>query len=155
MHLTIAFVPLLLLASGCSAIAGQPQLNLPVEWITVDSTDGPRRFKVQVATKWSQQEKGLMFRKAMPPDEGMLFDFHQPSMQSFWMKNTFIPLDILFIRGDGTISSIASNTKPLSLKSIRSPEPVRAVLEINGGRAAALKIREGGKVHSAIFSGGS
>jgi uncharacterized membrane protein (UPF0127 family) len=72
---------------------------------------------------------------------------------SFWMKNTLIPLDILFIRADGTVSTIAANAKPLSLKSIKSAEPVQAVLEINGGRAAALQIREGAKVHSTIFQG--
>jgi uncharacterized membrane protein (UPF0127 family) len=94
-----------------------------------------------------------MYRKQMPPNEGMLFDFHQPQMMSFWMKNTLIPLDILFIRADGTVSSIAADAKPLSLKSIKSTEPVQAVLEINGGRAAALQIREGARVHSAIFKG--
>jgi len=155
MRLTIAFVTLLLLAGGASAFAAdQPQMNLPVESIAIDSSLGPQRFKVQLATEWPQQEKGLMFRKAMPPNEGMLFDFHEPQMMSFWMKNTLIPLDIVFIRADGTISSIAADARPMSLKSLRSTEPVQAVLEINGGRAEALHIREGGKVHSAIFTGG-
>ncbi|HVT25364.1 MAG TPA: DUF192 domain-containing protein [Rhizomicrobium sp.] len=153
MRLTIALVSVLLLAGTASAASNQPQLNLPVESITIDSAQGPQRFKVQLATKWSEQETGLMYRKQMPPNEGMLFDFHQPQMMSFWMKNTLIPLDILFIRADGTVSSIAAGAKPLSLKSIKSTEPVQAVLEINGGRAAALQIREGARVHSAIFKG--
>lgn len=155
MRLTIAFAFFLLLAGGVSAFAEQPQLDLPVESITIDSGLGPQRFKVQLATKWSQQEKGLMFRKAMPPNEGMLFDFHRSQMMSFWMKNTLIPLDIVFIRADGTISSIAADAKPLSLKSIPSTEPVQAVLELNGGRAATLHIHDGAKVHSTIFEGGS
>jgi uncharacterized membrane protein (UPF0127 family) len=153
MRLTIALVSVLLLAGTACAASNQPQLDLPVESITIDSAQGPQRFKVQLATKWSEQETGLMYRKQMPPNEGMLFDFHQPLMMSFWMKNTLIPLDILFIRADGTVSSIAADAKPLSLKSIKSTEPVQAVLEINGGRAAALNIREGARVHSAIFKG--
>ena len=159
MRLTIAFAFFLLVAGGVSASADnswqQPQLDLPVESITVDSALGPQRFKVQVASEWPEQQKGLMFRKTMPPNEGMLFDFHRSQMMSFWMKNTLIPLDIVFIRADGTISSIAADAKPLSLKSILSTEPVQAVLEINGGRAEALRIREGENVHSAIFGGGS
>lgn len=153
MRLTIALVSVLLFAGTACAGSNQPQLDLPTESITIDSALGPQRFKVQVATEWPQQETGLMYRKQMPPNEGMLFDFHQPQMMSFWMKNTLIPLDILFIRADGTVSSIAANAKPLSLRSIRSTEPVQAVLEINGGRAAALHIREGARVHSAIFEG--
>jgi hypothetical protein len=70
------------------------------------------------------------------------------------MKNTYLPLDMLFIRADGTVSSIAAKAKPLSTQSIPSTEPVQAVLEINAGQAAALGLREGAKVHSTIFSGG-
>jgi uncharacterized membrane protein (UPF0127 family) len=154
MRLTIAFVSFLLFAGAACAAPGQPQLDLPTQSITIDSALGPQRFKVQLATDWPEQEKGLMYRKQMPPNEGMLFDFHLPVMMSFWMKNTYIPLDIVFIRADGTVSSIAANAKPRSLKAIRSTEPVQAVLEINGGRAAALGIREGAKVHSTIFRDG-
>jgi uncharacterized membrane protein (UPF0127 family) len=153
MRLTIALVSVLLFAGTACAGSNQPQLDLPTESITIDSALGPQLFKVQLATEWSEQETGLMYRQQMPPNEGMLFDFHQPQAMSFWMKNTLIPLDILFIRADGTVSTIAANAKPLSLKSIKSAEPVQAVLEINGGRAAALQIREGAKVHSTIFQG--
>lgn len=153
MRLTVALVSVLLFVGAACAASNQPQLDLPTESITIDSALGPQRFKVQLATDWPEQETGLMYRKQMPPNEGMLFDFHAPQMMSFWMKNTFIPLDIVFIRADGTISTIAANAKPLSLKSIKSAEPVQAVLEINGGRAAALHIREGAKVHSTIFQG--
>ncbi|HEY1962849.1 MAG TPA: DUF192 domain-containing protein, partial [Rhizomicrobium sp.] len=99
----------------------------------------------------SSRLKGLMFRKELAPDAGMLFEFPDNHFRSFWMKNTILPLDMLFIRADGTISSIAENTKPLSLDVTTSREPVRAVLEINGGRSAALGIAAGEKVHGAIF----
>ena len=124
---------------------------LPVETITVDSDHGPVKFRVEVAGDHDSQERGLMFRKTMAPDAGMLFDFHGLVETSFWMKNTLIPLDIVFIRADGTISSIAPQATPLSETPIPSGEPVRAVLEINGGRAAQLGIEPGGKVHAAIF----
>ena len=92
-----------------------------------------------------------MFRRKLAPDAGMLFDFHTDVMTSFWMKNTILPLDIIFVRADGTISSIAANAVPYSEASIPSTEPVRAVLEINAGRARALGIEPGDRVHAQIF----
>jgi uncharacterized membrane protein (UPF0127 family) len=81
----------------------------------------------------------------------MLFDFHDDARLSFWMKNTVLPLDMLFIRSDGTISTIEPNAIPFSTTPIPSAEPVRAVLEINGGRARDLGIRTGDQVHAIIF----
>ena len=95
-----------------------------------------------------------MFRRSMAPDAGMLFDFHRPQMANFWMKNTILPLDLIFIRADGTISSVAADAVPFSEALIPSAEPVRAVLEINGGRAAALGIAPGERVHHRIFGDG-
>ena len=92
-----------------------------------------------------------MFRTALAPDAGMLFDFHKAQMEVFWMKNTILPLDMIFIRADGTISSIAPNAVPYSTTNIPSVEPVRAVLEINGGRAEKLGIEPEQAVHGAIF----
>jgi uncharacterized membrane protein (UPF0127 family) len=87
-----------------------------------------------------------MFREKLGPGEGMLFPFPQPRPASFWMKNTLIPLDMLFIRADGTIARIAANTVPHSLDPVAVAEPVAAVLEIAGGRAAELGINEGDRV---------
>lgn len=154
MRLTIAFVSLLLFAGAAHADSNAAQPTLPIETISIDTPKGPVHFKAEVATTWPQQEQGLMYRRHMAADAGMLFDFHQPTQMSFWMKNTYLPLDMLFIRADGTVSSIAAKANPLSLKSIPSTEPVQAVLEINAGQAAALGIREGAKVHSAIFTHG-
>jgi len=87
-----------------------------------------------------------MYRTALAPDAGMIFPFDPPRPASFWMRNTYIPLDMLFIRADGTIAVIAANTTPLSLAPVESGEPVAAVLEIAGGQSAALGIHEGDRV---------
>jgi hypothetical protein len=97
---------------------------------------------VQVAATADQQEKGLMFRRALPADEGMIFPFDPPQEVSFWMKNTLIPLDMIFIRPDRRIGRIAT-AKALDLTPVPSGEPISAVLEIRAGRAAELGIREG------------
>ena len=133
-------------APGVSAAA-----KLPLTTVVVDSSRGPVRLLAELAAETASQEKGLMFRTRLAPDAGMLFDFHTPHFQAFWMKNTIIPLDMIFIRADGMISSIAANTTPYSETPVPSHEPVRAVLEINGGRAAALGIEPGQRVHNAIF----
>jgi uncharacterized protein len=125
--------------------------TLPRSSLSIDTPHGPVRFVVEVAADDSSRMKGLMFRKEMASDAGMLFEFPSEHFRSFWMKDTILPLDMLFIRSDGTISSIAENTAPLSENVITSREPVRAVLEINGGRSAALGIHPGEKVQGAIF----
>src|SRR5205085_8637139 len=94
--------------------------KLPVTTIVIDSAHGPVKFQAEVAADPVSQEKGLMFRKSLAPDAGMLFDFHTPAFQTFWMKNTAIPLDMIFIRADGTISSIAPNATPQSETPIPS-----------------------------------
>ena len=124
---------------------------LPVATITIDTPKGPHAFKVEVAGDHASQEKGLMFRKSMAADAGMLFDFHTTVMTSFWMKNTILPLDIIFIRTDGAISSVAANAVPFSEAPIPSSEPIQAVLELNAGRAKSLGIGPGTVVHAAIF----
>lgn len=90
---------------------------------------------------------GLMFRRSLAPDRGMLFPFAEPQYAAFWMKNTLIPLDMIFIRKDGTIARIAPMTTPMSLDPVPAGEPVVAVLEIKGRRAAELGIRPGDRVN--------
>jgi uncharacterized membrane protein (UPF0127 family) len=94
-----------------------------------------------------------MFRRHMPEGQGMLFDFQREQPTSFWMKNTYIPLDMIFIRGDGRILRIAENTVPLSEALVTSGGPVRAVLEVNAGTARKLGIAPGDRVAHPIFSG--
>ncbi len=104
------------------------------------------RFIVEVARTQEEQATGLMHRQSLAPDRGMIFLYEPPQMTSFWMKNTLIPLDMIFVRPDGTIARIAENTVPLSLEPVPSLEPVRAVLEIAGGRSAELGIKPGDRV---------
>ena len=103
-------------------------------------------LKVEVARTEEEQSRGLMFRTHIPADGGMLFPFSSPREASFWMKNCPVPEDMIFIRSDGSIARIAANTTPYSLDPVNSGEPVSAVLEIAGGRAAELGIVEGDHV---------
>jgi uncharacterized membrane protein (UPF0127 family) len=113
--------------------------------LTIHSAAGDARFDVEVAASPEQQEKGLMFRTALAPDHGMIFPYDPPREVGFWMKNTLIPLDIIFIRADGTIARV-SPAQAMSLDLIPSGEPIALVLEIAAGRAAQLGIKEGDKV---------
>jgi len=113
--------------------------------LTIASANGVHRFTVDVAATPEQQETGLMFVKHLAPDRGMIFPYDPPQEVAFWMHNTLIPLDMVFIRADGTIARIA-NAKALDETPVPSGEPVAAVLEIAGGRAAQLGIAPGDKV---------
>lgn len=111
------------------------------------ASDGTRhRFTVEIADDATERARGLMFRRSMAEDAGMLFVYPSDRVASFWMKNTYIPLDMLFIANDGTILQIAAMTEPHSLMPVRSDAPVRAVLEINGGLSEALGIAPGDTV---------
>jgi len=122
--------------------AGLEQLPL-----TITAADGrTHRFTVEVARTPEQQSQGLMNRESLAPDRGMIFPYEPPVVASFWMKNTLIPLDMIFIRADGTIARIEANTVPLSLDPVAAGEPVAAVLELAGGRSAELGIAPGAKV---------
>ena len=119
--------------------------------LTVASSNGTHAFQVEVAKSAGEQEKGLMFRTDIPDNGGMLFWPYPagggaPKEASFWMKNTPSPLDIIFIRANGTIARIAENTIPESETHVESGEPVAAVLELKGGRSSELGIAEGDKV---------
>jgi hypothetical protein len=111
------------------------------------------RFEVELATTEDQRERGLMFRKTMAVNAGMLFVYPSEQSVAFWMKNTLIPLDMLFIKADGSIAHIAANAVPEDETPIPSVAPVLAVLEINGGTAAALGIREGDHIQYSGAAG--
>jgi uncharacterized protein len=113
--------------------------------LVIRSGGKSHRFTVEVAASPREQQTGMMYRRSLAPDRGMLFPYSPPVPVGFWMKDTFIPLDMVFIRADGTIARIATAV-PHSLESVSSIEPIVAVLEIAGGRAAELGISEGDRV---------
>jgi len=123
--------------------------------LVIDTEGGAQRFTVELAVTPEEQAQGLMFRRAMPADAGMLFDFGGTRPATFWMKNTLIPLDMLFIASDGRIADIHERAVPLSEAMIESKVPVRAVLELNGGTVARLGIHAGDVVHHALFGNAS
>jgi len=121
--------------------------------IEIVSGTGVHAFNVELATNDAERERGLMFVKSLPEGQGMLFDFKRDQPVSFWMHNTYIPLDMIFIAGNGRIMHIAENAKPLSDDLIPSQYPVRAVLEVIGGTAEKLGIKPGDRVTGSIFGG--
>lgn len=141
------------MAAACGPATTSPEAGLErspagLEQIplTIRSAAGAHRFTVEVARSPQEQAQGLMFRQSLADERGMLFPYDPPQTASFWMKNTYVSLDIIFIRPDRTIARIGANTVPLSLEPVPSLEPVSAVLEIRGGRAAELGIAPGDKV---------
>ena len=132
-------------------VQAQPQPTLPLSDLVILTDKGPQRFKVELADNDASRSRGMMFRTSMAPDAGMLFDFGQEQMTSFWMRNTLIPLDMLFIKADGTILNVHQRAIPRDETGISSAGPVRAVLELNGGTASRLGIKPGNKVQHAIF----
>jgi len=121
--------------------------------LEIATKSGVRVFSIELAVSDAEREKGLMFRKEVPEGYGMLFDFKKDQQVTMWMKNTYVSLDMIFIRNDGRIAHIAENTEPESEKIIPSGAPVRAVLEVVGGTAKKLGIAPGDKVASPIFNG--
>jgi len=143
--LFVVTLPFVGTAGGVAAAELQP--------LEIASKGGVHVFAVEMASTPAEQAKGLMFRRELPEGQGMLFDFHHEQPTSFWMKNTYIPLDMIFIRGDGRILRIAENTVPLSEALVPSGGPVRAVLEVNAGMARKLGIAPGDRVAHPIFGG--
>jgi len=148
------FAAALLLAAAAIAtgLAGQaPAQAAGRGTIEIVTKTGVHPFAVELATNDAERSRGLMFRKELPEGQGMLFDFEREQPVSFWMHNTYISLDMIFIRGDGRILSIAENTEPLSDRLVPSGGPVRAVLEVIAGTAVKLGIAPGDRVAGAIF----
>lgn len=144
--------------ASAAAPAAKAHIDAPTpagfETLEVVTPQGRTHFFVEIADDEPERNRGLMYRKVMAPDRGMLFDFHTPREVAFWMKNTLIPLDIIYIRADGTVLSIARNTTPLSEAPIPSGGPILGVLELAGGRAAEIGLLPGDKVVHRIFQGG-
>ena len=156
-----AFVVLTLGVSGISlwtnltrmsageAVARAPEKTAGKLVVTTDS--GPQSFNVDVMRTDADRAKGLMFRQSMPQDYGMLFDFERDQFVSMWMKNTYIPLDMIFILADGRIHRIERGTEPHSERTISSGAAVRAVLEVNAGVSDKLGLKAGNRISHPMF----
>jgi len=144
--LILGFLALPLAAASRAPAAEQGTLEIATK-------SGVRTFAVELAVTDEERAKGLMFRKEVPEGYGMLFDFKQEQLVTMWMKNTFVSLDMIFIKNDGRIARIADNTKVQSEDIIGSGQPVRAVLEVVAGTARKYGIAPGDKVAYPIFNG--
>lgn len=154
--MAVSFLRAMALAAVCAAFlapidAFAAPRPLKTAALDIATAKGDFHFKVEVADTDASRERGLMFRKSLAPDRGMLFDFKSSQTVSFWMKNTLIPLDMLFIGADGRIVSIAREARPMDETPIPSGAPVMAVLELRAGRAAQIDAEPGDKVREPIF----
>jgi uncharacterized membrane protein (UPF0127 family) len=131
--------------------AFRPAVAADEQTLEIVTRSGVHSFTVELAATDEARSKGLMYRRELPEGRGMLFDFKQDQNAAMWMKNTYIPLDMIFIRADGRIQRIAENTRPESEKIITAGAPVRAVLEVIGGTARKLGIRAGDRVAHPLF----
>ncbi len=122
-----------------------------IEPIVIETDEGAQILNVEIADTPALQERGLMFRQRVPEDRGMLFLFGSSQPISMWMKNTLAPLDMIFIRADGTVSEVVESTKPLSLEIIQSKENLPAVLELGAGGAKRFGIKPGTLIRTSYF----
>ncbi|MGH7088681.1 MAG: DUF192 domain-containing protein [Stellaceae bacterium] len=147
----LAFAAIFILGSALGSAAAVTLQTFTTEPLTIDTAKGPDLFTVELALTPGQQEQGLMFRRALAPNAGMLFVFPDTRQAVFWMKNTLIPLDMLFITENGTIADLHERAVPLSEENIVSKVPVKAVLELDGGTVSRLGIKIGDTVHAAAL----
>ncbi len=148
-----ALISLFLTSSFALAQTGDPNpVDFgPKEDLQIISESGTHTFKIEVADTREEQRHGYMFKESLPGDEGMLFAFEKSEVQTIWMKNTPIPLDVLFVRKNGKILKIEHSHQPYTLRSASSEAPVAAVVEIIGGRARELGIEPGDVVKHRFF----
>ena len=143
----LALIAAVLLAASLAAHAAS------IEQLEIVTKDGVRVFEVEMAVTPQEQEQGLMYRRELADGKGMLFDMGKERPAVFWMKNTYVSLDMIFIRADGSIARIAHGTTPLSEARIESGVPVRGVLEVVAGTAKRYGIAPGDRVGHRIFTG--
>lgn len=136
------------LAAEAPAVAADQEAGR----LIIATSRGRTAFDVELAATPEELARGLQHRRSLPADAGMLFDFGPERIVRMWMKNTYIPLDMLFIDAGGVVADVAEGAKPQSLDIIASRVPVRAVLEVNAGTVARLGIRRGDRVHHRIFA---
>jgi uncharacterized membrane protein (UPF0127 family) len=136
--------------SGARAETAQAPTQT-LEKLEIITASGTHEFSVEVMRSPSELERGLMYRRFLPADRGMLFDFKAEKPVMMWMKNTYLPLDMVFISKSGRVVAIAENTEPFSEKIIPSGAPTYGVLEVNAGTAAKIDLKVGDEVRNALF----
>ena len=143
---------------GLAACRGQASADpspSPLAWerasLTIETATGSHRFEVDVADDDAERERGLMYRTEMAPNAGMVFDYHREQNITMWMKNTVLPLDMVFISQDGHVFDAVKGTVPYSLELIPSGGPVRAVLELNAGTIDRIGLKRGDMVRAKMF----
>jgi uncharacterized membrane protein (UPF0127 family) len=130
---------------------GQSPASFQKSRLAIDTANGRKNFNVELAITDTQHARGLMYRRKLAADAGMLFDYRFTQRITMWMRNTYIPLDMIFVGADGRVVNIAERTIPQSEAIIASKGRVRAVLEVNGGTASRLGIKPGNQVYHRIF----
>jgi uncharacterized membrane protein (UPF0127 family) len=134
-----------------ASFGGQPVLAQELEKLEITTSSGSHSFSVEVMRTPAELERGLMFRRFLPADRGMLFDFKTEKTVMMWMKNTYLPLDMIFISKAGRVVAFAENAEPLSETIIPSGKPTFSVLEVNAGVAAKIDLKVGDEVHHPLF----
>jgi uncharacterized membrane protein (UPF0127 family) len=143
----LRMVPLALLLAAAPAPAAEARL----EQLELVTATGRHVFQIEVARTSEERARGLMYRRSMPRDRGMLFDFHAEHIVMMWMKNTYIPLDMIFVSRNGRVVSVAEKTEPMSERVISSGQPAYAVIELNAGAARKIGLAVGDEARHAIF----
>ena len=146
------FRPIALALLALLVVAARPAAAAPdLEKLSFVTRSGVHDYSVEVMRTPAQHAKGLMFRRYMPDDRGMLFDFGRSEIVNMWMKNTYIPLDMVFVGADGKVATIAADTEPMSERTISSGAPVIGVVELNAGAAAKMGLAVGDEVRHPMF----
>lgn len=145
--------PLALVLFGlfCAAESRDTAAQEKLEALTIETTSGTHSFSVEVMRTEQQREHGLMYRRYLPDGRGMLFDFKVEKPIMMWMKNTYLPLDMIFISRSGKVVGVAENTEPLSERIVASGAPAYAVLEVNAGTAKKIRLGIGDGIHHPLF----
>lgn len=151
-----AYVNLAVLVAGwigCALffVEAGARAEAPLQRLEFVTASGSHEFRVELADTPGERARGLMHRKHMPADQGMLFDFHEDTQVMMWMKNTYIPLDMVFVSRQGVVTHVAANAVPFSEEIISSGGPAYAVIELNGGVAARIGLKPGDEVRHPAF----
>ena len=154
----LRFAVAVAVAAGLGGCSEPPQAQqssaargAATETLVIETAAGPQTFRIEVAVTPDQRATGLMFRRELAPDAGMLFTYDTPQIITMWMRNTYLPLDMVFVGADGHVINVAERTVPESLNTIPSAAPAVGVLEVNAGTAARLRIRPGDRVVHPFF----